>query len=385
MRIAIFQYSANKGGSTISCKILVEYLINQSHEVEVIFGFDGPCRLEFEEIGAACRVIKHRSYLGSKSLRRRFEHWFHSSRREVRRFLTEREVDLVYINTTASGQFLSLARQLGISTILHIRELPVEFGGELPLLNADTITSVSRYVNKNASQVIAVSQIVRDKILEKVEPSKIHVIPNAVSDAFFEESRNSFLARKQLGLPSDLYVIGIPGTIRKVKGLREFLAVAKVVVTENPRVLFCVTGSLESSYSLGVKKLYETELPRESICFTGDVDFMPSFYRACDLICLPSLSESFGRTAIEAMAIGTPVIANDVGGLREIVQDGVYGLLVSDNNCGHWVSAIKHCIAEQASAAAIACQAKAFVSERFAADAVGNSISKVIELAVSTA
>jgi glycosyltransferase involved in cell wall biosynthesis len=55
---------------------------------------------------------------------------------------------------------------------------------------------------------------------------------------------------------------------------------------------------------------------------------MPAFYRACDLVCIPSRAESFGRTAIEAFAAETPVVATAVGGLQEIVTDGETGLLV---------------------------------------------------------
>jgi glycosyltransferase involved in cell wall biosynthesis len=55
---------------------------------------------------------------------------------------------------------------------------------------------------------------------------------------------------------------------------------------------------------------------------------MPAFYRACDLACIPSRAEPFGRTAIEAFAVGTPVVASTVGGLQEILTDGETGVLV---------------------------------------------------------
>jgi D-inositol-3-phosphate glycosyltransferase len=55
---------------------------------------------------------------------------------------------------------------------------------------------------------------------------------------------------------------------------------------------------------------------------------MPAFYRACDIVCIPSVAESFGRTVIEAFACGTPVVATAVGGIREIVTHEQTGLLV---------------------------------------------------------
>jgi glycosyltransferase involved in cell wall biosynthesis len=64
----------------------------------------------------------------------------------------------------------------------------------------------------------------------------------------------------------------------------------------------------------------------------GWVEDMPAFYRACDLVCIPSRAEPFGRTAIEAFAVGTPVVATEVGGLQETVTDGGTGLLVQYGN-----------------------------------------------------
>src|SRR5690606_9152373 len=63
--------------------------------------------------------------------------------------------------------------------------------------------------------------------------------------------------------------------------------------------------------------------------FLGTVDQMPAFYRACDVVCIPSSSEPFGRTVIEAFATGTPVVATAVGGIPEIVAHGETGLLVT--------------------------------------------------------
>ena len=64
----------------------------------------------------------------------------------------------------------------------------------------------------------------------------------------------------------------------------------------------------------------------DRIHFVGWVEDMPAFYRACDMVCIPSRAEPFGRTAIEAFAVGTPVVATAVGGLQEIVEDERTGL-----------------------------------------------------------
>jgi D-inositol-3-phosphate glycosyltransferase len=69
-------------------------------------------------------------------------------------------------------------------------------------------------------------------------------------------------------------------------------------------------------------------------------DKLPDLYRASDLVCVPSYSESFGLVALEAQACGTPVVASAVGGLRTAVADGISGVLVDGHNPKAWSSVI---------------------------------------------
>lgn len=70
----------------------------------------------------------------------------------------------------------------------------------------------------------------------------------------------------------------------------------------------------------------------DHVRFLGDVGDMPSFYRSVDVFVLPSLSEGFPLTVLEAMASGLPVVATDVGGTKEAVRDGVDGRIVAPGN-----------------------------------------------------
>ncbi len=67
---------------------------------------------------------------------------------------------------------------------------------------------------------------------------------------------------------------------------------------------------------------------------------LADWYRAADLVAVPSHTESFGLVAIEAQACGTPVVAAAVGGLRTAVADGVTGVLVDGHDPAHWAAAL---------------------------------------------
>jgi D-inositol-3-phosphate glycosyltransferase len=73
---------------------------------------------------------------------------------------------------------------------------------------------------------------------------------------------------------------------------------------------------------------------------------LPQWYRASDLVCVPSYSESFGLVALEAQACGTPVVATAVGGLRTAVADGFSGVLVDGHDPKAWSSVITRLLQE---------------------------------------
>jgi len=73
---------------------------------------------------------------------------------------------------------------------------------------------------------------------------------------------------------------------------------------------------------------------------------LAQWYRAADLVCVPSYSESFGLVALEAQACGTPVIATAVGGLRTAVADGISGVLVDGHDPKAWSSVIARLLQE---------------------------------------
>ena len=73
---------------------------------------------------------------------------------------------------------------------------------------------------------------------------------------------------------------------------------------------------------------------------------LPDWYRAADLVCVPSYSESFGLVALESQACGTPVVATAVGGLRTAIADGISGVLVDGHDPRAWSSVLARLLQE---------------------------------------
>src|SRR5207248_4108745 len=119
------------------------------------------------------------------------------------------------------------------------------------------------------------------------------------------------------------------GTLRPVKGHPFFLDAAAAAIKRIPDCRFVIAGTGEARYVEALKAQVAMLGLTAGVRFLGKVEQMPAFYRACDVVCVPSMSESFGRTVIEAFASLTPVVATAVGGMRETVEHGRTGLLVA--------------------------------------------------------
>jgi len=165
------------------------------------------------------------------------------------------------------------------------------------------------------------------------------------------------LARTMLGVPPDAVVLLFVGRIQPLKAPDVLLHAAARMLERDPslrdRLVVAVvggpsgTGLLEPTalqdlaHALGIADLVRFETPRGA-------QRLREWYRAADVVAVPSHNESFGLVALEAQACGTPVVATDVGGLRTTVCNGVSGLLVPGHAAEHWAGALTRAIAHRA-------------------------------------
>ena len=265
---------------------------------------------------------------------------------------------MVYVNSLVSLAAAAAARWLGIPCIWHVRELFDDVGGEMRVPAVGGRRLVRWSLRRLADRVVVISQSVAENVLGGVRSERVAVVPNAVPAEFFELARTRRECRGLLGLPEDVPIVGVPGTLRPVKGHPSFLEAAARLAAENSDCEFAITGDGEPAYRSELVAQIENAGLGERVHFLGLVEEMPSFYRACDVVCVPSQSESFGRTVIEAFAVGTPVVATAVGGMRETIEDGGTGLLVEYGDVEALAGALGRLLGDERLRSALAWRAR---------------------------
>ena len=168
-----------------------------------------------------------------------------------------------------------------------------------------------------------------------VPADKISVIPCGVNLNLFQP-RDKYEARRKLGLPAGKIILFV-GRIERLKGIDKIIRAMAYLRDIKPRLVIAGEDGNRPGEVNNLKNLAGQLDVLNSITFTGLVEYdnMPDFYAAADVCVFPSYYESFGLVPLESLACGTPVVATDVGDLRNIIRQGKTGYVLSDSQPQH--------------------------------------------------
>jgi glycosyltransferase involved in cell wall biosynthesis len=186
--------------------------------------------------------------------------------------------------------------------------------------------------NRLNHHIIAVSSSIRSFLCRKegLAANKISVIYNSVDLLRFAPKSDPGAkeeVRRKWGLPFDALIVGGVGRLHYQKNFPLFLEVAAEVCARLPQVMFVIAGE-------GPERANLEDMSRKlgiapQVRFLGFVKEMPEFYQSLDLLLLTSHFEGTPLTVLEAMAMGVPVVASQVDGVAETLEDGKDAFLVS--------------------------------------------------------
>jgi len=182
------------------------------------------------------------------------------------------------------------------------------------------------------STMVAVSNDLKRFLTERIgiPPANIRVVHNGIDLCRYSVNAANPAIRAELGIGAGQPVIGTVGNLFAVKGQSYLLRACKAVAGAHPAMVLLIAGEgdqldmlREEASKLGIAG---------NVKFLGFRDDVPSLLQAMDICVLPSLSEGLPLSILEALALKKSVVATNVGGVSEIMEDGVNGYIVPPRN-----------------------------------------------------
>jgi D-inositol-3-phosphate glycosyltransferase len=278
-----------------------------------------------------------------------------------REALVNTRYDIIHSHYWISGKVaMPVAKELGIPlvhtmhTMARVKNLNLA-EGEVPepMIRVQGETQVvaaadALVANTDAEAASLVS-------LYEACPDNVLVVSPGVNLKVFTPGAGRTAAREVVGLDKDSHIISFVGRIQPHKGPEVLIRSIAELVSHSPhlrtKLITNIIGGASGANQSEVERLKEltTWLGIDDVVrFAPPVprEELPQWYRASDLVCVPSYSESFGLVALEAQACGTPVVATAVGGLRTAVADGISGVLVDGHDPRAWSSVLARLLQE---------------------------------------
>jgi D-inositol-3-phosphate glycosyltransferase len=281
--------------------------------------------------------------------------------KEFLRLLKNENYDAIHSHYWISGKVaMPAAKELGIPlvhtmhTMARVKNLNLAEGETPePMIRVQGETQVVAAANALVANTDAEAASLVS--LYDACPDIVHVVSPGVDLYTFTPGISRSDAREHVGLPQDSLVVSFVGRIQPHKGPEVLIRATSELVKHSPllrhKLIVNIIGGASGANTEEVDRLKEltTWLAIDDV-----VRFAPpvpradlaQWYRAADLVVVPSYSESFGLVALEAQACGTPVIATAVGGLRTAVADGISGVLVDGHDPKAWSSVIVRLLQE---------------------------------------
>ncbi|MEW6145835.1 MAG: glycosyltransferase family 4 protein [Thermodesulfobacteriota bacterium] len=223
-------------------------------------------------------------------------------------------------------------------------------------------------------RVVAVSEYTKKKLIELHVPErKIEVIHNGIDVSSFSGAEIGSL-RQSLNISEDSRVVGFIGRLGPEKGITYLLEAADRICRSTRDVYFVLIG--EGILKKETENFVESRKLRDRIIVLGWRKDATDILLDMDMLLLPSLTEGTPMVILEAMAAGVPVIASDVGGIGEIIEDSRTGLLIKPRDPVAIVESVKALLDDGGLAERISRNAAREIESRFSARRMSEKYEK---------
>ena len=287
---------------------------------------------------------------------------------------------IIHTHTSKAGTLGRLAaRFCRVPIVVHTPHGHLFYGYYGPTAS-NLVVRVERWLGRFTDALIVLTHIGKMEYLDRMitTPDQVHAIYSGIELSVFRYVPVvSADTRQACGLPTSGRLIGVLGRLVQIKGHRYLIDALPAILKHEPDTSLVFIGEgdergrlVDQAKRLGVA---------DHVRLIGVQTDLAQFIAACDLFVQPSLNEGMGRTVLEAMAVGRPVIASRVGGLPELVDHGITGFLVPPMSPSILAEVICTLLSDQKKIEQMGRAARKRVDHRFSADAMVMAIERLYQ------
>jgi len=378
MRNLLFvSHSAELNGAELWLLGTLRTLDRGKYRPLLIIPRPGPLAEAVRRLGIETQVVPMKWWLTEKKrVWRQPAAWVWNSRAvgKIAKTIGERHADLVFTNSAATFGGAKAAKRARVPHVWAIHEI---VGGEHPFLHYVLgRRALADFIVQNSAKIIVNSEASRAALAEN---GKIAVIYNGVAADADGRGRPA-VRREDLGFEKSDLVAGIVGKIYAGKGQREAVLAVSRLARTHPNLKLLIVGSpKDNRYYRRLLGLIKAEGLEGRVRFTGYWPDLDGLLKTIDAVVVASVVDSFGRTALEAMAAGVPVLAVRAGGLPEIVEHGRNGFLAESRDPEDLARVLDFIFRHPDKAREAAERGRQTVLEKFTLEAQARGVARVLE------
>lgn len=294
-------------------------------------------------------------------------------------YLKKNKYHIVHTHNSKAGFIGRLsARLAGVPVVIHTVH-GFAFHDQEPLWRRALFRNLERMASRWSDRMIFISQplidwALREKICKKDRIVKIY--SGIDLHRFLPVTDDEKIRiRKKWDIGHDVPVIGIISKLWEGKGHQVLIKAFKEIKKDirEARLIIVGEGYLEDSLRRYVKSIGM----EDSVLFTGFQSDVSEILACFDMAVLPSFFEGMGRVLLEAMAMEKPVVASNVGGIPDLVKDGINGLLTNPGDVEELAHALKKILNNRSLALKMGKEGRKMVTLQFSAETMVNSLSHI--------
>jgi glycosyltransferase involved in cell wall biosynthesis len=349
------EWSEGFGGQEMRILLEIHQHLKQGHEVFLLAPPESPLLKAAKNQGMDVIPLKIRHTFDLQALWR------------IKKIILEKEIEILHTHSSVDSWVASLAgKWAGVPLLVRTRHISVP-----------ARTHRFNKVYSLPDAVITTGEHIRRNLMEgyHLSADRVFSIPTGVDTDRFYPRPPEPLLKKRLGLPEGSLVVSLAAVLRAQKRHELVIAAAPAVLQKYPQTRFLFVGE-GPRRNLIAEELKRTQMA-PFFLMTGYREDLPELLSITDVGVVSSQAEGIPQALLQTMAMAKPMVATRVGGIPDIIRDGVNGLLIPPEDPQALAGALLTLLDDRAYAVRLGKKAQELIREKYSADQMAEEVSQV--------